>query len=163
MDAVAIIVGLILLLAASWFVLKPFRGRPRAGQAAAGTIRPAEARTAALSALRDLDFDYQIGKISEEDYPGLRAQLVTEAARHMGPESEDEDRIEAMIRARRSPAGKKACPRCGKGFSGGPEFCPHCGESLGPACPSCGKPIKSGDLFCRSCGSKLRIQAEAAV
>jgi hypothetical protein len=161
MYPVALTIGVVLFLAVGWFVLKPFRTKAGSWRAAA-TIQAADARRAALSALRDLDFDHQIGKISEEDYSGLRAQLVTDVARYMSPDSEQDGRIEAMIRARSSAAGKKSCPQCGKGFSGDPAFCPHCGTSLGLTCPSCGKPVISGDLFCRSCGGKLEVPAEAA-
>src|SRR5512143_2056932 len=125
MDAFALIVGLALFGAATLFVVRPFRSmqpaRPSAPEAKA---RPQEARTAALSALRALDFDYQTGKVSEEDYPALRVQLVAEAARYMDATAGEEDQIEAMIRARRAAAGK-SCPKCGKKISSDARFCPE--------------------------------------
>ncbi len=162
MDAFALIIGLALFGAAALFVARPFRTRQAAGrEPQLLTLRPAEARAAALSALRSLDFDYETGKVSEEDYAGLRLQLVAEAAKYINATATEEDRIEAMIRARRTAAGKP-CPKCGKPASADARFCPECGAELAPACPSCGKAVRAGDLFCRSCGSKLEMRAEAA-
>src|SRR5512138_2478529 len=162
MDAFALIVGLALFGAAALFVARPFTsGQPAGGGPQAITLRPREARAAALSALRSLDFDYQTGKVSEEDYPALRLQLVAEAAKYMDAKGSEDDRIEAMIRARKVAVGKP-CPKCGKPASADARFCPECGAELAPACPSCGKAVRAGDLFCRSCGSKLEMRAEAA-
>ena len=163
MDLFAIIIGLLLLSAASAFVFKPFRAKPRLGsKKVTATFNPREARTAALSALRDLDFDFQTGKVSQEDYPNLRAQLVAEAAKYVEAESAEEDRLEALIRARKTAmASEKPCPQCGKKLDSGARFCPSCGTELTTPCPSCGKTVKAGDLFCKSCGSKLELRAEA--
>jgi len=161
MDAFALVVGLALFAAASLFVTKPFRSRqPATNRPQADAADPKQARAAALSALRSLDFDFQTGKVSEDDYPALRAQLVAEAAKNIDAVSGDDERIEAMIRARRAVVGKP-CPKCGKKIAGDGRYCPECGAELAPACPSCGKAVKAGDLFCRSCGSKLEIRAEA--
>ena len=162
MDPIAIIIGLILLSAASAFVFKPFRAKSRHGpKKVTATFNPHEARTAALSALRDLDFDFQTGKVSGEDYPALRAQLVAEAAKYVQAEGAEEDRLEALIRARRASMTSEApCPQCGAKVDAGARFCPSCGTELA-ACPSCGKPVKAGDFFCKSCGSKLELRAEA--
>ncbi len=162
MDVFALIIGLALFGAAALFVARPFRSRqPVERGRQAITLHPREAHAAALSALRSLDFDFQTGKVSEEDYPALRLQLVAEAAKYMAAAGSDDDRIDAMIRARRAAVGKP-CPKCGKQVSGDARFCPECGAELAPACPSCGKAVRAGDLFCRSCGSKLEIRAEAA-
>ena len=163
MDPFAIIIGLILVGAASAFVYKPFRVKPGLGSSkATATFNPREARTAALSALRDLDFDFQTGKVSQEDYPNVRAQLVAEAAKYVEAESAEEARLEALIRARKAAmASETPCPQCGKKVDAGARFCSSCGTELAIACPSCGKTVKAGDLFCKSCGSKLALRAEA--
>lgn len=162
MDAFALIFGLALFGAAALFVAKPFRSSQATGRLPRGASSPpGQERTAALSALRSLDFDYQTGKVSEEDYSALRLQLVAEAAKYMEAAASEEDQIEVMIRARRAAAGKP-CPKCGKKISSDDRFCPECGAELAGACPSCGKAVRAGDLFCRSCGSTLEIRAEAA-
>ncbi len=163
MDPIAIIVGLILLGVAAMFVVKPFRARPQPGsKKPTATLQPHQAHTAALSALRDLDFDFRTGKVSEEDYPALRAQLIVEAAKYLEAENGEDDRLEAMIRTRKTAmAHEKPCPKCGKKMDAEARFCPDCGTEFGMACPSCGKPVKAGDFFCSSCGSKIELRVEA--
>jgi predicted RNA-binding Zn-ribbon protein involved in translation (DUF1610 family) len=162
MDAFALIVGLALFGAAAVFVARPFRSRQPAGRGPkAATVHPGEARAAALSALRSLDFDFQTGKVSEEDYPALRLQLVAEAARYVDASASEDDRVEAMIRARRAASGEP-CPKCGKKAAADARFCPECGAELAAACPSCGKSVRAGDLFCTSCGSRLELRVGAA-
>ncbi|MFH1186517.1 MAG: zinc ribbon domain-containing protein [Chloroflexota bacterium] len=164
MDPLAIVVGLVLLGAAVLFVLKPLRPGARLTPRMAGAgIRPGEAHTAALSALRDLDFDFRTDKVSEDDYPGLRADLVAKAAEYIQAETAEDDRIESLIRARKTAAAHtNPCPKCGKHVEVGGHFCPHCGTALGTACPSCSGIIKTGDLYCTSCGTKLESLTEVA-
>ena len=163
MELGAVIVGLVLLTAGLFFVMKPFNAesRPRPAKAVAHA-KPAEGRMAALSALRDLDFDFHLGKVSEEDYPSLRARLVAEAAKYVELEKEEDDRIEALIRTRKTDiAGERVCIGCGEKLESSTRFCPHCGTEAGAVCASCGGTIKAGDLFCSSCGAKLEVRAEA--
>lgn len=166
MDLVAIVVGFVLLGVATTFVLRPFRAKAHVTSSGVPELmRPDESRKAALSALRDLDFDFRTGKVNEEDYPALRAELVAQAAKSIEKVDEEDDRIEALIRARKmAGAGGIKCPKCGSGLTGSVHFCPHCGAELGTTCPSCGRTTKPGDLFCSSCGSKVQqVRDEVAV
>ncbi|MCE7948422.1 MAG: hypothetical protein DYG88_13445 [Chloroflexi bacterium CFX4] len=64
----------------------------------------AQEREAVLQALRDLEFDYQTGKITHEDYLPQRKALMKHAAellQHL--EAEHEATLEAAIRAARQP------------------------------------------------------------
>ena len=164
MDPTAIMIGLVLLGAAMVFVFRPLRARPRlALKNTTAALRPPEAHAVAIKALRDLDFDYRTGKVSQEDYSGLRLRLMAEAARYVEVESKEDDQLEALVLSRRQAiAHEKPCRQCGKSLSGDAQFCPHCGAKLAAisACPSCGKQVQAGDLFCRSCGSKLELRAE---
>jgi hypothetical protein len=69
-----------------------------------------------LNALQELDFDYQLGKVPAEDYPGQRALLVQHGAEVLRQldqlaaqpaASNLEARIEAAIAARRIDAGRR--------------------------------------------------------
>lgn len=42
-----------------------------------------ERRLAALNVVRDLDVDYEVGRLDEEEYKAERAQAVREAARYL--------------------------------------------------------------------------------
>lgn len=163
MNPIAIFVGILLIGAAMMFVLNPFRAKSRAlSQKTPAAVSAQESHAAALVALRELDFDFRMGKVSEEDYPGLRAQWMAEAAKSAQAESKDDDRLEALVRARKQAIGHpKRCPKCQNKLEAGARFCPNCGTDLGLACPSCGKVVLPDDLYCRSCGGKLAVHAEA--
>jgi predicted RNA-binding Zn-ribbon protein involved in translation (DUF1610 family) len=158
MNLLAILFGIAMLAVSVPFVAKPFQ-KVRGIISATPMMRvdPDEQRLAALTALRDLDFDFQVGKVSEDDYTSLRARLVAEAARNLQDDKDDE--IESLIQARKASKGKAAaCAHCGETLEAGIHFCPHCGETVKDTCPSCGKNIKAGDLFCSSCGMQVTVQ-----
>lgn len=106
-----------------------------------------------LSALQDLEFDRQLGKVTEEDYPARRMTLVQAAAQVLrdldglglkptaaapaqpkaqAADGSDAD-LEALIAARRRVKQEKTggfCPKCGKPVLKTDRFCSHCGASL---------------------------------
>jgi uncharacterized protein (UPF0212 family) len=163
MEMSAILAGLGMLGVSIPFVISPFRQKRRRNLKRPDLCAQNEERRAAtLSALRDLDFDYKIGKVSDEDYASLRAQLVAEAAQYIRQQDEEDKKLEALIRARRALQGLK-CERCGARVEAGNHFCPKCGAPAeSGACPSCGKNIQAGDRFCPSCGAQLEVRMEAA-
>lgn len=91
-----------------------------------------------LLALRDLEFDHQLGVVNDDDYGQLHEQLVAEAAVALDgrPQAEREEAaaaIEAAIRARRErhPANViRFCPQCGNRVDAGDHFCTGCGNPL---------------------------------
>jgi len=165
MELGAIFVGLAMLVASLPFVARPFQ-KKRSKKDRKPNVRPIlEARKKAdLSALLDLDFDFRTGKVSEEDYLAVRAQLVADAAKYIESENPiEDDQLEAMIRARKtSQAQVQKCSNCGEKIEAGSRFCPGCGTAVGIHCPSCGKAFQTGDLFCTSCGTKLELALEQA-
>jgi rubrerythrin len=123
-------------------------------------------RDRVVNALQELDFDYKLGKIPEEDYPLQRAALLQKGADILrkidsySPQAdtaqETEARIEKAVAARRADASAK--PR---------ELTDDDIESLIASrrkarknksagfCPKCGKPVLTSDKFCPSCGKSL--------
>jgi hypothetical protein len=131
---------------------------------------------AVLIALRDLDFDHTMGKVTAEDYAPVRKALLVEAADIMGhqderavAEADPEARLEAEIltlrRTRRATSGQdmsaswsmgdNACPVCGRIPRPDDLYCASCGTKLNPACPQCGRTVDAADLFCAGCGAQL--------
>jgi RNA polymerase subunit RPABC4/transcription elongation factor Spt4 len=166
MELGALFVGLAMLVGSLPFVIKPFRGRASGRVSKANILpNPEDKRKADLSALLDLDFDYRTGKVSEEDYSTVRAQLVSDAAQYIQLEKSLEDeQIEEMIAARRAkPSSSQACSNCGHTIGADSHFCSQCGMVVTQGCPSCGKPVQEGDSFCTICGAKLKHQVEAVV
>lgn len=177
MNPIALFFGLVVLAISVFFVASPFRfAEPKKksngrGNSLQGGMKaaPEKQRQAVLLALRDLDFDFQAGKVAEEDYLALRASLVKEAAELMQDEErQKEDSIEAMIRSRRQsrsvaqPASKGkervlaegVCRHCQAPLQKGAKFCSKCGKPVVEAvCPKCKQTLYPGDRFCPACGN----------
>ena len=82
------------------------------------------------AAIKDIEFDYQMGKLSEEDYLELRNQYKAEAVNIL----KQLDAIGAgSSRARRTkrPGSAEAfCPNCGTAVRKADRFCTECGTPL---------------------------------
>ncbi len=156
MDLAAILFLVALLLAVSLYLVTPLmnnRAVRRREETQEVSSLLAE-RERLLNALQELDFDFQLGKIPEEDYPeqrndllqrgaevlkrldalsASRPQLVPQKAGAVTGEALSDDQIESMLAARRRARKTKSagfCPRCGKSILVTDQFCPHCGKAL---------------------------------
>ncbi|HLF73222.1 MAG TPA: zinc ribbon domain-containing protein [Anaerolineales bacterium] len=175
MELTAIFFSIAVLILVGMYLYAPFRER-RARQ-----VTEEEHELSALMAERDrvinslqeLDFDFKLGKIPEEDYPVQRADLLQKGAAIMrkldtlAPASpggswdrrggqEAEARLEEAIAARRAD-----------GSTAKAEVTDDDLEALIAArrrvrkeksagfCPKCGKPVMVTDRFCPSCGKSL--------
>ncbi len=122
----------LLLIALLGFVLYPiFRGREEKFLAPLNGMEP-DARQAIYAQIYELDFDYQMGKLTEEDYRQLRQQLVLEAARKLKEERQHHLEIDRLLEeemARRGYTGRQ-CPACGAEVPQEARFCHICGSKL---------------------------------
>ena len=95
------------------------------------------------TAIRDLDFDHQTGKVDAEDHAVLRRQMEEEAAivlrdLDMADPSADIDfAAEQHILAYRRKedaalVSEPSCPACGTGLAAKAVCCPICGQDLKP-------------------------------
>ena len=140
-------------------------------------------RDRVLNSLQELDFDYTLGKIPQEDYPQQREVLLRTGAdvlRRLDSLSVEqsadtaqeavEDRIEAAVAARRADAAQRntspveqpvlqAAGANGKGKDELEELIAlrkrERKESAAGFCPRCGKPVQKSDKFCSKCGTTL--------
>lgn len=100
------------------------------------------------SAIKEMEFDYKMGKLSEEDYHTLRERYRAKAIGRLEKMDELEgeerrsgdigDEIEKEILALRMDG------RGGRPKRGGAAFCTQCGRRRSP-----------GDRFCSWCGTRL--------
>lgn len=161
MDLGSLFIISALLLLTVFFVFRPF-SEPSPEKAVNGDdlFRLIDERERILANLRELDFDFNMGKIPAEDYPKIREQLMQRGAEilrqfdqlpdqyrpipkvEMGSAELAEDgnapdplfdTIETKIAERRRARQEKAA-----GF-----------------CPSCGSPILKSDVYCWKCGHKI--------
>jgi hypothetical protein len=96
-----------------------------------------EGRKAAIyENLRDLQFEYRVGKLSEDDYQRTKKELQAELATVLA----EIDTLKggappALARATAPPhvpaAASKKCPHCGAKFEKALKFCGECGKPMG--------------------------------
>jgi len=121
-----------------------------------------------LNALQELDFDFTLGKISEEDYPKQRIILLQRGAETLRKLDEfdvnlQEQSAEARIESFVSNPLAELPLNAGKKMGGGdPELEVLIAErrralqeKTAGFCPKCGKPSLSTDKFCSKCGTTL--------
>ena len=164
METSSILIGLLLFTGSIAYVVLPFRqNRRKTVTTSKGLAQQVGKREAVLGALRDLDFDFKTGKVSEEDYQPVRNQLMAEAAQYLEQEQKEAERLEALIQSRRKAQQEDTkCGHCDAAVRVGQRFCSKCGSAVNnELCPSCGKNIKEDDIFCPSCGNALQIQIKA--
>ena len=124
-------------------------------------------RDATYSAIKDLENDHAMGKLSDGDYRSLRAKYETKAVAILqeldsmnGPKSNSavsqDEAIEREVGRLRRASVTGKCPKCGTPHAAEDVFCAKCGTSLrGVRCPSCGKRAALGDKFCSKCGNAI--------
>jgi RNA polymerase subunit RPABC4/transcription elongation factor Spt4 len=176
--AIAISVGAVLLVA------YPIVAKPRSAQTAASSAQEEldellARRDAVFQALRDLNFDHRVGKITDDDFAVFEANLKESAAETLKSLDKWETQasisldtaLERTIAARQAAllSGGRSCPDCGKPAATDDKFCAACGKSLldvaarpePPAqtvCARCGRPIQPDDRFCGACGAPLATE-----
>jgi hypothetical protein len=163
---------------ALWLVLQPLMRPVRRSSAPIEPIDPEETpKGVALAALKEIEFDCETGKLSEEDYELLKARYTAVALEALrgdpaalagGPVSDDvESMIATRLRALRSASGTASsdspvhsvstqplCPSCGPRPEADAAFCSTCGRRLSNhlECNGCGAALHPGSKFCQTCG-----------
>jgi len=167
MQIVSLFIALCLLILIAVYLYAPFleRRARRVTEEEHETSSLLAERERILNSLQELEFDYKLGKVPEEDYPTQRANLMQKGADilrrldELAPlkaESNQDALIEQKLATRRkSSVGKKAdltdddlesmisARRKGRK------------EKSAGFCPKCGKPVLASDKFCPACGKPL--------
>lgn len=125
--------GFMLLVLLGVVILAPLFERPDSGPGSASD--PAERLAVALDALRELEFEFETGKIAEEDYHPLRARYAAEAiaARDAGGGAGAGASASASGDAAVSAVSAGDCAVCGAGLPREAKFCSRCGTAKGGA------------------------------
>jgi hypothetical protein len=84
-----------------------------------------------LRAIKDLEFDFGMKKVSEADYQDMLGRLKQRALLIM--EQLDQIPPDAPVKSAQKAAASRAavCPRCSTSNDGDAKFCKQCGEQLG--------------------------------
>jgi hypothetical protein len=135
-------IGILMVIAAIAYVGAPlFSGIPAGELNGSQTVTASERerwerqKLEAYAAIKEVEFDHQMGKLSEADFAAIRDKYAAQAL----------EAIAALDAARagpprqavqgRGPEGRRAsriayCPGCGVSVPARANFCPTCGRSL---------------------------------
>ncbi|MGH7914547.1 MAG: hypothetical protein ACREPW_07860 [Candidatus Binataceae bacterium] len=146
--------AVLIVASVALFVAAPLGGgvlaARRAGRDQAEAERLEHERALAMQGLRELEFDREMGKLSETDNAALREGLMTRAL----TASAALERLHAAITP--APEGATVRPRLVKSAA-----TPAAAPSRVHFCPQCGEEAAAGN-FCSECGAPLSISARAA-
>ncbi len=87
-----------------------------------------EKKTRIYEGLRDLQFEYRVGKLSDDDYQRTKTELQKELAVVM---ADIESSGAAPAKAPETPAAPtRVCPHCRARFDKAMKFCGECGKPM---------------------------------
>jgi len=185
------LVVLALMLAAFALVSWPLLSSAKASQAEEVTASAewqdmVDQRNAAYQAIKELEFEHELGNLSQQDYQSLREEYRTRAAGILRsldrlirsrqaktvatsperpakgvPQSTAVARAEggALPQPARPSGPMLPCSACGEVVALGDRFCSNCGAAQARLCPSCGAARPVSDFFCGGCGARLGSEA----
>lgn len=118
----------------------------------------------AIEALREIEFDRATGKLSDDDYDGMKAKYTVQALAelreqdgaqaHGGSTMAPTDLAERLVKKYRP--GSTICHTHGLRPEPDALFCSECGSYLPGRCEQCGTSVTvAGAHFCTECGHVL--------
>jgi len=189
MQAGSLLLGLALLIVVAVFVLRPLverrpdnnkdrypvpngRGDGMVQVTRDGLLRQ---RDAIYAAIRELDFDFGLGKISEEDYRPQRERLVAQGVEVLkqldalppdgtaGLEAEIEAEVKRLRQKRGRRARKLAAPMqvSDEEIETQVRALRRRQTPASSFCAQCGAAVQPDDRFCRNCGAALGSRGES--
>jgi hypothetical protein len=119
-----------------------------------------EQKRAVLQALKDLEYERSVGKVSEADYRELLARYRTEAKRLLRAADEEMAPLRAKAEAFLEEQGEGAAPRNRRvatraNGDPNPTTARVEGAPSSLACASCRTPNDPDAVFCKKCGARL--------
>jgi cytochrome c-type biogenesis protein CcmI len=129
--------ALLFAAAALAFMMAPVGGRRRARDGhESRTSQLAAEREAVYASIRDLEEDFETGKLTSEDHDTLRAELRTRAVRLLQAEraaGQKEGGAGSKPSGEASAASQSVCRACGESLPDQARFCAQCGEKVAGA------------------------------
>ncbi len=122
-------ISIVLIIATAAFVAAPlFTPEPSAESASAAPRGQLERqKLEAYAAIKEAEFDYRMGKLSDADFAALRDKYSAQALHAIAALEHAQPR---RVGDARRPARIAFCPGCGRGVPPRANFCPACGRSL---------------------------------
>lgn len=140
-----------MVLAAAVYVITPLFKEPKGNLevellAETELDRLLNRKAIVYSNLKDLEFEYKMGRLSDADFRRLEAGFKSEAAvilqklDQLGVDNNLDDTIERDIKVRKEKLQRPGSPSKSR-------------ELL--RCPSCGAEVAAGKKFCADCGNRI--------
>ncbi len=123
-------------------------------------------RDRVLRSLQEMEFDYSLGKIPQEDYPEQRSLLLKRGAEVIKkldtlsgsePDIDVIAQVESVIEETRADGIEKGSVTAGDAEVLALVAARRREKAEKPSafCPQCGKPVTTSDKFCAKCGKTL--------
>ena len=159
MTYIAILAMMLLAFAVvGWPLISPSRATRRRSDADSPLDDLVSKRDAAYGAIKELEFEYQLGNMSDSDYETLREKYRADAAatlQKLDAAVKESPAEAAAATGAAAPAAGLPCPSCGAPAEARDRFCAGCGGQLGRRCARCVGVIQPGDRFCAGCGAPV--------
>ena len=133
----------VIAAAVLWFVFRPLfidRGTLEESTRSQSRRRQLiEERERVLETIRELDFDYRMGKVEEVDYADARGRYEAQAIQVMKSidnsngkpaQADVEKQVEAEIAGLRKSGKGNKCSSCGTALAPDARFCDQCGSPV---------------------------------
>jgi hypothetical protein len=156
---VILLVMLVSFTAVGWPLVTNSGGSRRESRGVFPLERLIGRRDAAYRGIKELEFEYELGNLSEPDYRRLRERYRSEAAatlRELDAATASSPASQAAVASADSPQAGLSCPSCGREVELGDRYCWSCGGQLGRQCANCGALVQAGHQFCGGCGARVR-------
>ena len=139
-----LLLAVVLLLAVSMLFTLLVRVKDiPAPEAVSPTLHLDQRKATIYENLRDLQFEYRLGKLSDTDYQHIRSEMAGEFATVLQEidQIESSQDLDALIRREIAARRNRPKPAASAG---------------GLACPSCKSMNPRANKFCAECGAKLK-------
>ncbi len=137
---------MLVLLGAGLYILEPFMRRGAVGfnddYEETALHHLLSRKDSIYMAMKDLEFDFQTGKLSDDDYESLRQKFVLQAGEVL-------EEIDDMR------PGKKGGAKAGAKKKAATATVVKADEADEQTCDECGFAYSEDNKFCQSCGAEL--------
>jgi len=117
-----------------------------------------ERKAAIYENLRDLQFEYRLGKLSDEDYQATKKDLQKELAAVLAEVDKLKAQLTAAQPAESARAAKAAADAKAKPVVGvAPAVAAAAAGRNGFVCPACGAQFEKELKFCGECGKPMKV------
>jgi hypothetical protein len=132
-----IAIGLLMVVLVVTYVAAPFFTGEAAGQSAGPRAVSAPEREKlerqkreAYAAIKEIEFDYRMGKLSDTDFAGMRNKFMAEALQAIAVLDATKTAQLKDARHTRRQSRIAFCPSCGHSVPQRANFCPGCGRAV---------------------------------